>query len=39
MLGGNYQFKSNASFDFGIVAGKGAGSPRAGVQLGLSIDF
>ncbi|MGI9067990.1 MAG: transporter [Pyrinomonadaceae bacterium] len=39
LLGGNYQFKSNASFDFGIVAGKYTGSPRAGVQLGVSIDF
>jgi hypothetical protein len=39
LLGGNYQFKKNASFDFGIVAGKDAASPRAGVQLGLSIDF
>ncbi len=39
LLGGNYQFKSNASFDFGIIAGKSVGSPRAGVQIGLSIDF
>lgn len=39
LLGGNYQFKSNASFDFGIVAGKYTASPRAGVQLGVSIDF
>lgn len=39
LLGGNYQFKSNASFDFAVVAGKYAASPRAGVQLGLSIDF
>jgi hypothetical protein len=39
LLGGNYQFKSNASLDFGVVAGKYAGSPRAGVQLGVSIDF
>lgn len=39
LLGGNYQFKSNASFDFGIVAGKYAASPRAGVQLGISVDF
>ena len=39
LVGGNFQFKSNASFDFGIVAGKYAGSPRAGVQLGLSIDW
>jgi hypothetical protein len=39
LLGGNYQFKRNMSFDFGIVAGKYAASPRAGVQLGLSVDF
>lgn len=39
LLGGNYQFKSNASFDFGIIAGKSVGSPRAGVQLGVSVDF
>lgn len=39
LLGGNYQFRSNASFDFGVIAGKFAGSPRAGVQLGVSIDF
>lgn len=39
LLGGNYQFKNNASFDFGIVGGKFAASPRAGVQLGISIDF
>ena len=39
LAGGNYQFKKNVSFDFGIVGGKYAASPRAGVQLGLSIDF
>jgi hypothetical protein len=39
LVGGNYQFGKNASFDFGVVAGKFAASPRAGVQLGLSIDF
>ena len=39
MFGGNYQFKNNASFDFGIIGGKYAASPRVGVQLGLSIDF
>jgi hypothetical protein len=38
LLGGNYQFKKSVSFDFGIVAGKYVGSPRVGVQLGLSID-
>ena len=39
LLGGNYQFKKSASFDFGIVGGKYAASPRAGVQLGISLDF
>jgi outer membrane putative beta-barrel porin/alpha-amylase len=39
MLGGNYQFKNNMSFDFGIVGGRQAASPRAGIQLGISIDW
>lgn len=39
MFGGNYQFHPKASFDFGIVGGRLAASPRAGVQLGMSIDF
>ena len=39
LIGGNYQIKPNISFDFGIVAGKYTASPRAGVQLGVSIDF
>ena len=39
MFGGNYQFKNNASFDFGIVGGKYAASPRIGIQLGVSVDF
>ncbi len=39
MLGGNYQFAHNASFDFGLIGGKYAASPRVGVQLGISIDW
>ena len=39
LFGGNYQFKQNISFDFGIVGGKYVASPRAGVQLGFSVDF
>ncbi len=39
MFGGNYQVRPNTSFDFGIVTGKRDGSPRAGIQLGISIDF
>lgn len=38
-IGGNYRFKKNASFDFGLVAGKFAASPRFGVQLGISVDW
>ena len=37
-IGGNYQVTEKMSFDFGIVAGKYS-SPRAGLQLGVSIDF
>ena len=39
LAGGNYQFRNNASFDFGIVGGKYSASPRAGIQLGVSVDF
>ena len=39
MFGGNYQLRPNTSFDFGFVAGKYDGSPRAGIQIGISIDF
>ena len=39
LLGGNYLVKDNLSFDFAILGGKYAASPRAGVQLGVSIDF
>jgi hypothetical protein len=39
LLGGNYQFRKNVSFDFGIIFGKYAASPRAGVQLGISADW
>jgi len=39
LFGGNYQVRENVSFDFGILGGKYAASPRAGVQLGVSIDF
>jgi hypothetical protein len=39
LIGGNYAFTKKATIDFGIVAGKFAASPRAGLQLGLSIDF
>jgi hypothetical protein len=39
MFGANYQLRNNVSFDFGILGGKYAASPRAGVQLGISVDF
>lgn len=39
MVGGNYQFRNNASFDFGVVGGKYVASPRMGIQLGISLDF
>lgn len=39
LFGGNYQFHEKVSFDFGVVGGKYAASPRAGVQLGISVDF
>lgn len=38
MVGGNYSFRHNMTFDFGIVTGKYAASPRIGFQLGISID-
>ena len=38
-IGGNYQVTKKMSFDFGIVAGKFSASPRAGLQLGISVDF
>lgn len=38
MVGGNYSLTEKITFDFGILAGRGA-SPRAGVQLGISTDW
>jgi hypothetical protein len=38
LVGGNYQLRNNLSFDFGVVGGKYAASPRAGIQLGITID-
>jgi uncharacterized protein YjlB len=38
LFGGNYQLRNSLSFDFGVVGGKYAASPRAGIQLGISID-
>lgn len=38
-VGGNYLIRRNMTFDFGVVAGKFAASPRVGVQVGVSMDF
>jgi hypothetical protein len=37
-IGGNYQLFKKMSLDFGVIAGK-FNTTRAGVQLGVSIDF
>jgi hypothetical protein len=37
-FGGNYQLTEKMSIDFGVLAGK-FNNPRAGLQLGMSIDF
>ena len=39
MAGGNYSLTSKMTFDFGVIGGRYVGSPRAGVQVGLSVDF
>ena len=39
LFGGNYQLSQKLSFDFAVITGKYAASPRAGIQLGISIDF
>ena len=39
LFGGNYQLSQKLSFDFAVLGGKYAASPRAGIQLGVSIDF
>jgi hypothetical protein len=39
MFGGNYSLNKKMTFDFGLVAGRYVASPRAGVQLGVSVDF
>jgi hypothetical protein len=39
LVGGNYLIRKNLTLDFGIVGGRFAASPRAGIQLGISLDF
>jgi hypothetical protein len=38
-VGGNYSLKENLTLDFGIIGGRYSASPRAGVQVGISVDF
>jgi hypothetical protein len=38
-FGGNYQLRNNISFDFGVVVGRFVASPRAGMQVGMSVDW
>lgn len=38
-FGGNYALKEGFTLDFGIIGGRYSGSPRAGAQLGISVDF
>ena len=37
-FGGNYQLTNKMSLDFGLIAGR-SNSPRAGAQIGMSLDF
>ena len=37
--GGNFRVWENMTFDFGILGGCYAASPRLGGQIGVSIDF
>ncbi|MCP9495250.1 MAG: transporter [Pyrinomonadaceae bacterium MAG19_C2-C3] len=38
-VGGNYLVRENLTFDFGVLAGGFVASPRAGAQIGVSVDF
>ncbi|MEP6903846.1 MAG: hypothetical protein ABJA66_19140 [Actinomycetota bacterium] len=38
-IGGNYQINEKTTFDFGLIAGHFAASPRSGFQIGFSRDF
>ena len=37
--GGKYAVGKTFTFDFGVLIGRFAGSPRIGLQLGFSKDF
>lgn len=39
LAGGNYSFNENMTFDFGVLCGRDVGSPRVGIQLGVSVDI
>jgi hypothetical protein len=39
LVGGNYAVRKNLTLDFAVVAGRFNASPRAGLQLGFSLDF
>ncbi|MFL6211310.1 MAG: hypothetical protein ACJ74W_20850 [Pyrinomonadaceae bacterium] len=39
LVGGNYALRKNLTLDFGLVGGRFSASPRAGAQLGFSLDF
>jgi hypothetical protein len=39
LIGGKYELRKGLSLDFGVLGGKYIASPRAGAQLGFSVDF
>jgi hypothetical protein len=39
MIGGQYEVRRGMTFDFGALGGKYIASPRAGAQVGFSVDF
>lgn len=38
-IGGSYALRENLAFTFGVLGGRFAASPRAGVHLGFAYDF
>jgi hypothetical protein len=39
LVGGNYALGEHSSLDFGVIAGHYTASPRAGLQIGFSLDL
>jgi hypothetical protein len=39
LVGGQYAIRNGFAFDFGLLGGKYAASPRIGAQVGFSVDF